>query len=204
MNILNVAAGKIEPLELPEITETLRFKRLPKFIVNIDTCYLNSETAAKIEKIIQEKRIRFGEKINLYCNNDIFNFMERTILTFEQVVIYRFLEHVSFTQLNYFIYLISTITKKGSIVDIIVPNYEILAKMILNEKINKRFEASNILLTTELLNEPSCPHASIWTPQRAKYFWELEGRFSVSEKEIYPKFSYDGRNIYMRFIASRL
>ncbi len=131
-------------------------------------------------------------------------FMERIRTIFDRVVMYRFLEHVSFTQVNYFIYLVSTVIESGGIVDIIVPNYEQLATMILKEdiKLDKNFEASNILLTTELLNEPSCPHASIWTPQRAKYFWELEGRFIV--KEIEPKFEFDGRDIYMRFFARRV
>jgi len=123
-------------------------------------------------------------------------------------VLYRFLEHVSFTQVEYFIYLISTILKPGGIVDVIVPNYTTLAEMILNEEgifegdpaIN--LTAHNIILTTELLNEPSCPHASIWTPARMTYFWELEKRFKISSQE--PVFEFDGRDIYMRSTMERI
>ena len=64
------------------------------------------------------------------------------------------------------------------------------------------FQAHNILLTTELLNEPSCPHASIWTPERARYFFELEGRFNVTY--MVNNFLFDGRQIYMRFMAERI
>ena len=118
---------------------------------------------------------------------------------------YRFLEHISFTQVLYFIYLVSTCIHPGGVVDIIVPNYHTLAEILLKETVyDIEFEKQNILLTTELLNEPSCPHASIWTPERAKYFWEYEGRFSVPEDSIDPHFVYDGRNIYLRFKAVRL
>ena len=199
--ILNIAAGKTQPL-----FDVIKHKH---YIVNVDLEYFNSETPEFIEnyaKQIESQNVPLVRNTNVYCNYDIFKFMERTILYFENVCIYRFLEHVSFTQIPYFIYLVSTITKEDSIVDVIVPNYETLAKMILAEDIGaeslSNFEADNILLTTELLNEPSCPHASIWTPQRAKYFWELEGRFKVVNLD--PQFTLDGRNIYIRIIARRL
>lgn len=204
MNILNIAAGKQKPLEIP--SEHPFDERLPRYIVNIDTGYFDADDIGDVEKIIKEKRMRLGEIRNFYCCHDIFDFMEKTTIMFDQIVIYRFLEHVSFTQVNYFIYLISTVLKPEGVVDVIVPNYEILAKMIIAEdiKLSRNFEAANILLTTELLNEPSCPHASIWTPQRAKYFWELEGRFAIQKHEIFPTFQFDGRDIYMRFFARRL
>ena len=64
------------------------------------------------------------------------------------------------------------------------------------------FEAHNITLTTELLNEPSCPHASIWTPDRAYYFFGLEGRFEISV--YHTNYEFDGRDIYLRFLARRI
>jgi len=66
----------------------------------------------------------------------------------------------------------------------------------------ENFEAHNILLTTELLNEPGCPHASIWTANRAYYFMELEKRFRVGYMN--AEFEFDGRNIYLRFWGERL
>jgi hypothetical protein len=64
------------------------------------------------------------------------------------------------------------------------------------------FPEHNILLTTELLNEPSCPHASIWTRNRAKYFFSLEGRFEVPHT--WDSVKFDGRDIYLRFKANRI
>jgi hypothetical protein len=153
-----------------------------------------------IEALIADHPVE-GRKF--YCNVDAFEFMERTKLYFDQICIYRFLEHVTFTQVEYFIYLLSTVTHPGAIIDIIVPNYIQLAEMILNDNPNMSdFAAKNILLTTELLNEPSCPHASIWTPKRATYFFELEKRFKIVSMD--QAFKYDGRDIYMRFKAERV
>lgn len=196
MRILNIAAGKFEPLSLVKI--------MPYYILNVDTSYFSETKANNVESSI-EAWDRDEDRITTirYLNADIFKFMERTRLTFDRVVIYRFLEHISFTEVEYFIYLVSTMLKPGGMVDIIVPNYTILAEMILNEEnIDVNFAAHNITLTTELLNEPSCPHASIWTSLRMRYFWELEKRFRVVSQS--PTFKFDGRDIYLRSIIERI
>jgi len=186
---LNIAAGKMLPLECEY-----------HHLINLDTMYFDAQEPGVIENEIKLRPERSGR---YYCKTDAFEFMERTKLYFNQICIYRFLEHVSFTQVDYFIYLLSTITQPGAFVDIIVPNYTILSEMILNDNVrDPDFAAKNILLTTELLNEPSCPHASIWTPERAVYFFELEGRFMV--QDIQAAFKYDGRDIYLRFKAVRI
>ena len=193
MKILNIAPGKFRPLDLP--------LKDPYLLVNLDTMYYQIDEPGFIEKKFSTWTGQSPK--TFYCNIDAFQFMERTRLNFDVICIYRFLEHVSFTQLQYFIYLLSTVTLKGSVIDVIVPNYEMLARLIMNESVtDSNFEAHNILLTTELLNEPSCPHASIWTPERAKYFFELEGRFEVNS--ITSQFNFDGRGIYMRFKAVRV
>ncbi|MFW9871842.1 MAG: hypothetical protein ACFFG0_01985 [Candidatus Thorarchaeota archaeon] len=199
MKILNIAAGKIKPLEIPN--ETPFQKRYPKRIINVDTTYYQYTSPSKIEIEI-ETMLRLDQTKEWYCNEDAFKFMENTKTMFDRVVIYRFLEHVSFTQVNYFLYLTSTVLKEDGLLDVIIPNYRILADMLLKEKIDKNFEAHNILLTTELLNEPSCPHASIWTPDRVKYFVELEGRYKVDS--IMTPYKFDGRDIYIRFLARRI
>jgi hypothetical protein len=208
MKILNIAAGKFDPLDISP--------SIPSFVLNIDTSYFSDSMSKNIEQYIEswEKNPEYNRRSQKeYLSMDIFEFMERTRLIFDRVVIYRFLEHVSFTQVDYFIYLVSTILKKDGLVDIIVPNYDWLAKMILNEPENidrgcfgpyDDFTGWNTQLTTELLNEPSCPHASIWTPYRAKKFWEREKRFIVEPKTIKETFQFDGRNIYLRFFAKRV
>ncbi len=189
--ILNIAAGKVTPIDLPE----------NYFLINTDTMYYHNTTPDIIEKNWIDWK-KSGKKI-YYCNSDIYEFMERTKIIFDKICIYRFLEHVPMDKLIYFIYLISTITTKNSTIDVIVPNYETLATMILqDDPTDKDFEAHNILLTTELLNQPPDPHASIWTPDRMTYFWELEDRFKV--KEINNNFDFDGRDIYIRAIMERI
>lgn len=197
MLILNVAAGKVKPL--------LEDKGIDvQCLVNLDTSYYGFSSPMYIENTISDwLRNSRHESIEYYCKEDVYSFMERTSLIFDHVCCYRFLEHVPMDRVLYFIYLLSTVVKKGGVVDIIVPNYMILADMIMNENVNdKDFEANNILLTTELVNEPGCPHASIWTKDRATKFFELEGRFKVGG--INENFTFDGRDIYLRFQAERL
>ena len=198
MDILNIAAGKMPYLE------DMDTRREGNFIVNLDLTYYNETEISQVEWNYDRRPERPQNDIVYYCNEDVFKFLERTIMNFDLIVIYRFLEHVSFTQVLYFIYLVSTAVRIGGKVDIIVPNYHSLAEMLLDDSTDSpEFEERNILLTTELLNEPSNPHASIWTPQRASYFWEYEGRFKVYDPGIDPHFVYDGRNIYLRFCAER-
>jgi len=192
-SILNIAAGKLNPLDME--------KQKRYFLVNLDSMYYSYNEIEEIEDHYNSHRLT--STIKLYCNTDVYEFMERTKMIFDRVCIYRFLEHVPMDKVLYFIYLVSTITREGSEIDVIVPNYTTLAGMILEEDVGSfRFEKRNVLLTTELLNEPSCPHASIWTEPRAKHFWEFEERFKV--KTIWPRFSFDGRDIYIRFKAVRL
>ena len=210
MIILNIAGGNINPLDLNMIDTNQE----PTYLLNVDTAYFSKTKISNIELDI-EKWEGLDKKVS-YCNMDVFEFMEKTILKFDYVSIYRFLEHVPFVKVPYFIYLVSTILKPGGTVDVIVPNYRILADMIVNEELtiedinnhrNDRygsFESFNIELTTELLNEPSNPHASIWTPYRAKYFWEMENRFYVDTSADDDHFDFDGRKIYLRFFANRL
>jgi len=210
MKLLNIAAGKMP--YLPDIVGDSK----SLFVVNLDTMYYNHTLTETIEQTyhqINDIQI-YDETSNInaynqnrvfYCKEDVFQFLERTQMEFDVVTIYRFLEHVSFTQILYFIYLVSGVVHKGGIVDVIVPNYKILASMLIQEHPkSKSFEQDNILLTTELLNEPSCPHVSIWTPERAKYFWELEKRFFVASANTKSRFEYDGRDIYLRFQAERI
>jgi len=192
--ILNIAAGKFLPIGWETMND-------PCFLVNLDTMYYQFEEASAIENELDEWTETTDKMF--HCKEDAFQFMERTRIMFDKICIYRFLEHVSFTQVQYFIYLLSTVTEPGAWVDVIVPNYEVLAQMILEDNVHDvDFEAKNIELTTELLNEPSCPHASIWTSARAMHYFELENRFKVGD--IINEYTFDGRSIYLRFWAERI
>lgn len=195
---LNIGAGKIEPI--------LEFPRR-YCLINLDPMFMGALSAEEAETHAHDWKYKQGYQnyINtkIYSHSEANPFLERTVLKFDKIFMYRYLEHVPFDQVLYFIYLLSTVTKPGAEIDVIVPDYKILANILLLENINsKDFEKNNILLTTELLNEPSCPHASIWTVDRALYFWSLEDRFRI--REITTPYSFDGRHIYLRFIAERI
>lgn len=195
--ILNVAAGRFLPLNLNEFEAY--------HLINIDLMYSHGQDRMDmIENSFSSWLTTQGRTDTIYCNINVWEFLERFSQRFDHIAIYRFMEHIPRARLDYFIYLLSAVLKIGECVDCIVPNYEILAAKILEEPMvdAKDWEAHDILVTTELLNEPPDPHASIWTPMRARYYFEKEGRFEIERVE--PKFRFDGRDIYMRFFARRV
>ena len=194
MLILNIAAGNQPVLKLEKIVNNKQYT-----VINIDKGYMSGNTPNEIEKIISNQKNITTE---LFCQYDAWKFLERTFLKFDYIAVYRFLEHVSYTNVSYFIYLLYRVSNVDAIIDIVVPNYEKLAKMILEEDIGSLdFEKYNILLTTELLNEPFSPHASVWTKARLIKFFKLENYFSTLEIE---DFCMDQRNIYIRALFKSL
>jgi len=195
--ILNVAAGRFPPLEIESYW--------PHHLINVDWMYSHGiDSMRKIEEGYSSWTTTEGRSDIIYCKMDIWEFLEGFSQRFDHIAIYRFMEHVERSRLDYFIYLLSGVLKIGGFVDCIVPNYELLASMILEEPMvdGKDWEAHDILVTTELLNEPPDSHASIWTPSRVRYYFEKEKRFKV--ESVTPKFRFDGRDIYMRFFAKRV
>lgn len=188
MKILNLAAGKLLPLDLPTP---------PNYcLVQLDTMYYLYDHPDVIESELS-KYVPVRTKM-IHSSEDAFTFMERTKIQFDRICAYRFLEHIPRDKVLYFIYLISTCLKIDGTVDIIVPDYTELARRLLeDDPTDPKFESKDILLTTELLNDPSCPHASIWTESRLIHFFcQVEGRFAMIDcKENY---NFDGRDIYIR------
>lgn len=198
--ILNIGAGRLDPIDF----DNFNFP----FLVNVDKNYSGGEKLDIIEN--HHKIFRSNVKPPTYkefsfickCKEDIKKFLETYYYKFDLITIYRFLEHVRFTDVLYFIYLLSQIVNEGGLIDIVVPDYKMLAMMILNERLDvPKFETENILLTTELLNDPSDPHASIWTEERLQHFFTLESRF-FSEMKI-KRYVLDDRDVYIRAIFRR-
>jgi hypothetical protein len=187
--------------------------------INVDASYFcksiedEEKTIKKFEDDIDEaeKDILAGVSYPMadspppvYINYDIYKFMEKTRKQYDIIFLNRILEHVPMDKVLYFIYLLSTVTSPNhSLLSIVVPDYKVLAKRLLNEQVyEKGFIQENILLTTEMLNEPNDPHASIWTIDRLKYFFEFEKRFCV--RYIKESFEYDKRDIYLHALVERI
>lgn len=198
---LNIGAGpRIKPLEIQKGFQG------KYFLVNIDPTY--QETFDNLPDIENRHKLFDYYKDTVETEEHFIKATWQEFIPFyrnyfDKVVMYRVLEHVPMTEVLYFIYMVSTILKVHGYVEGIVPNYKTLAEMLLKENIkSKDFEEKNILITTEMLNERMDPHASIWTPDRVKRFFELEGRFNV--EDVNPAFEFDGRDIYIKFLAQRI
>lgn len=198
-SILNLCGGKI----IPEFEKNVEYS----FLINLDQIYFTKNTI----EVIRTEHINFNlddvepeyTEYSLCLNHDVYDFLERYEIPFDKVIIYRFLEHVPKSNVLYFIYLLSTITKPGAILDIIVPDYKILAQRILDENpYDFGFEAEDIITTYELLNDSQSPHLSVWTKERLVYFFSLEGRFRVKTME--ENYKFDGRDLYLRAVIERI
>lgn len=192
VKILNIGAGKINPIDIRN------FDRY--FLVNLDTMYNLGCNSAQIENM---HTLKDQDRFTAKCNDCIDKFLENYYYRFNLITMYRYLEHVPFDNVLYFIYKLSTALELGGYIDVIVPDYKTLARRILSEDPGELgFESHNILVTTELLNTPSDPHASIWTVDRIIHFFRLEGRFEVVK--YFKNYKFDGRDIYIRAIIERI
>lgn len=200
ITILNIGAGNISPLDLHKFEKT--------FLLNVDSEYdydvcNNIKSIDDVHYKALQNTLENGNNHMFRYRCDISDFLESYYYNFDLVTIYRFLEHVTFENVLYFIYSLSKVTNKDSLIDVIVPDCKILAEMILNDNPGgPSFEYDNILMTTELLNEPCDPHASIWTEDRLIYFFELEKRFKVIN--MVKNFEFENRNIYIRALIERV
>lgn len=193
--ILNVAAGKVLPLDLDKVGRD-------SLLINVDKVYYHGKEISEVERIHGEW-LTTPDYQNIHCNADIFDFLQRYSKRFNKVVVYRFMEHVRRADLSFFIYLLANIIEIGGMIECIIPNYQVLARLLIEENVkDSNWEALDILLTSEIVNEPDDPHASVWTPERAMHYFELEGRFKVTD--IDSTFRFDGREIYLRVFAERV
>jgi hypothetical protein len=206
MKILNLGSGsgRIKPLVIGE-------RQLEHyFLLHVDRMEIDghkSDFPKLVEMLdnFSKQPLIAGKQIHEYLLPGYTweKFSDVWPITFDYVSLYRILEHVPMRDVLYFLYCVANLTSIGGEVDIIVPNMKILAKLLLQEDVSlKSFESTNILLTTEILNEPYDPHASLWTPDRITYFCQLENRFEVTN--IIDEFEFDGRSIYLRATLKRI
>lgn len=192
--ILNAAGGKIKPIDVDKYNLTYN-------LLNVDLGYYSKYKIDEVEDFIVNDKS--NKNNNIFINSDIFEFLEKTILKFNIITVYRFLEHVSKSNIQYFLYLLATSLKLNGEIDIIVPDSHKLAKMLIDEDINDpSWHSLDLLLTYELLADQPSPHLSLWSEDRLKYFIEAENYFKIISIE--KDFNFDGRDIYLRAKARRI
>lgn len=190
--VLNVGAGR--NISVPFLKDKAHT------VINLDQMYEAGLTFKEVEQGFIKGD--FERDYNVFLKHDIFDFLERTIMTFDFITVYRFLEHVSKNNVQYFIYLLANCTKVGGVVDIIVPDAKLLAKKLLEEDVNSpNWESDDLLITYELVADQPSPHLSIWTKDRLIKLFEREGNFVTSSVD--ENFIFDGRDIYLRYLAVR-
>lgn len=215
---LNIGAGDILPLPKHFYANPRTEEEYFELIVNLDTKYINSYNVREVEKIhecfvskseiyLQDHSLRNVKdkewQVILRTNYDAKDFLIKYSQKFDYITMYRFLEHISKNDVLGFLYLMSTKINIGGYVDIIVPDYKVLAQRILNENVNDPdFERDDAITTYELLNEPYHPHASIWTKDRLYKYLEFERRFKVMR--VFENYEFDGCDVYLRCIAQRV
>ena len=218
LKVLSIGSGKAESLETQNILNTIahNYKYDTAVRLFLDKSYFakpgdKEEIISKFEDHIKKlegydhEHISFAPlpEEHFHSNCDAFEFMERTRIKFDIILLHRILEHIPMDKVLYFIYLLSTVTvPELSTLSIIVPDYKFLGQMIFSELVGSpNFDKHNILVTTELLNEVTDPHASIWTTDRLQHFFEYEDRFKITESTRFFKF--DKRDVYIHALIQR-
>lgn len=215
LKILSIGSGKPESHEETNILQGIKKGFNYNTIVRLflDKSYFippgnREETSYKFENYVNLLECNTHEghpfpEEHFYSNYDATEFMQRTRVKFDIVILNRVLEHIPRTEVLYFIYLLSTITKpEQGIISVIVPDYKLLGQMIATELVGSpNFDKHDILVTSELLNETSDPHASIWTTERLEHFFTYEDRFKVTN--ITRFFKFDKRDIYIHALIQK-
>ena len=204
--ILEIGAGKIS-------CEKLSVNLEDDFCVFLDRGYPND--LIDIHNVINDM-ISFNKGIKPNCDKylisaDIFDFMDSFPLKFDRIVANRIFEHMEYMGDKSVGRLMEACNKllvpKG-ILEIIVPNAALIAKMILD--LEKIYSATDIerrtinevlIINTENNNIACDPHLSTWSPALAEYYIKQEDTFYIID--IKPKIGYEGRNIYMKITCQK-
>jgi len=160
------------------------------------TCFLNWERNIPMSKI-------------RYSDLDIFEFLDGYKYKFNKVIANRIFEHMEYCggEIGRLLEALNMITESDGLLEIIVPNSVIIARMILdlenNIDIMSHTKLLNklLIINTENQNIKCDPHASTWTPEIAKLYIESEGTWKVDSITDLDK--YANRNIYMKIVCSK-
>ena len=123
----------------------------------------------------------------------------------DSVVAQRVFEHFDYKDLPYLLYSIWLICRPEATLSITVPDFNLVSEEVktLNAEKMKAQVFNNMMIQchTEVFNEPSDPHRSIWTKNLAEYYLTLEDYWSVNSID---HMTLDGRPWYLYILATAI
>lgn len=146
---------------------------------------------------------------NLFCNCDIFEFVDTFKYKFDMVIAERIFEHMEYVggEIGRLLEALNILTKSNATLTLVVPNAINLANMLIDyEKAGEDFthtaaQNRKLIINSEFCNCRSDPHLSVWTPCLAKEYIESEGTWSVDH--LSERYFMAGRNIYMKIVCRK-
>ena len=113
---------------------------------------------------------------------DIFEFLDQFPFQFDHIEAYRIFEHQEYCsgEIGRLFEACNNISKDNSTLDILVPNAEILATLLLECEKDLEYSLNNMLvLNSEFCNIKADPHGSIWTPRLAEIYLHQEATWEL-------------------------
>jgi len=138
------------------------------------------DTIMCVDRMFYDMEVNIEKHPHITLSDDnIFKFLEaHTQQDFDKVIAKRILEHISPEKIGYLLYLIACVTVPGGSIEIVVPDFvKVINDLDRYDPMTDPAQDFNRIMVqaqTEIFNEPSDPHRSIWTSKLAKYYLEIE------------------------------
>lgn len=167
------------------------------FVDCVDRCYRRFPDSYKV---LEETNGR----IRLIGEENIINYLENYFDDpYDEVYATRVFEHFCYKEIPYLLYCTYSVMKVGGKITIIVPDFDHVANTVMRlSRYDTALQFHRVLVFahTELFNEPSDPHRSIWNRTLAKYYMELEDFWEDINME---NQKIENRSWYLRITAKK-
>ena len=201
--LLNLGAGKVD---------LGRFEQLDfSHIIHVDRSYTKDESNILESDLCNDKSDDcVGIAKHYFIGLSLFDFLDNFPYKVDEIMAERIFEHLDYTsgEIGRMLEALNTITNDVAILNIIVPNAILVARMLLDyEEHNHAYSHTDslnikLIINSELVNIRSDPHLSIWSPQLAGEYINSEGTWKIDKLE--EKIKFRGRDIYMSILCEKV
>lgn len=159
----------------------------------------------KLKYLMNNKQEKVSRLRNTFKKYDVFEFLQNyKKRDVDFISASRFFEHIKYDRIGELLYLLYGISRPSAQLSIIVPDYNKVFETLSNLDLESNpipFQEKLIQIHTEVFNEISDPHRSIWNEQLAYYYITMEHYWDI--KNIDP-ISLDGRDWYLQIDCERI